>query len=522
MPRATDSPFTLPALRTSILRKAIRQSFLLAAMAVAILTLIGFLTARSLLLQMDPEESWHGIKAIGITFATVDILVFLLAAALAYFLSKDLTASLRSLACQVVTLGPGRWSLPSHVRSGDEVELLDRTIEQMAGRLRHIYEHLEEEVRERTRDLQTQFAIDKGILDGVQQGILLVDREGNIMQVNPAACLLLQREEESIVGARAQTVVDMRTHRGETLADEHAIVTCLRTRAVVHSDPAAHVSLARPDGTLLPILYVATPFLQEGNPLGCIVVIHDVTEERQIDYMKSDFITLASHQLRTPLSSIRWYLDLFLEEKNVSTDQQGYLTEMQHALDRMVNLLNALLHAARLEGEGVTPAQQSVDLAGIVTEMVETMQEQARATGVTCVMSVPSRAVTLCTDGALLRIILQNLISNALKYSRQGTTVTVRLIEENNEATIDVQDEGVGIPLSEQHRVFQKFFRAQNVRTMDTDGSGLGLYITKSMIDRLKGRISFRSVEGKGTRFTIGFPRGATDRECPRKEGKTM
>lgn len=501
-------------LRTSILRKAIRQSFLLAAGAVTILTLIGFLVARSLLLQMEEEEAVQSIKAIGITFVTVDALVFLLAAGLAYFLSKDLTGSLRTLARHVGTIGPGSWSLQSHVHSGDEVEVLDRVIESMAERLRHIYEHLEEEVRARTQDLQTQYAIDRGILEGIQQGVLLVDHEGHVVQVNPAALILLQRSEEQILHAPVQGILDLRTHRGEKLAGEHPVLQCLRLRETIHSDPVAHVSLARPDETLLPVLYVVTPFLKERSSIGCIVVLHDMTEERQIDYMKSDFITLASHQLRTPLSSLRWYLDLFFEEKNLTDDQHDYLTEMHQALERMVNLLNALLHAARLEGEGVAPHQQMTDLTSLIAEMVDAVREQARENRTTCAMNVPSHPVHTCTDPSLLRIILQNLLSNALKYSRPGTTVTVALVEHPDAVEIEVRDQGIGIPSPEQKRVFQKFFRAQNVRTLDTDGSGLGLYITKSMVERLGGSISFRSVEGKETAFIVRFPLASTTEEC--------
>ena len=151
---------------------------------------------------------------------------------------------------------------------------------------------------------------------------------------------------------------------------------------------------------------------------------------------------------------------------------------------------------------------QPIDATQVVHELFKDGESLAKKFNLSFYQRAPNKKVLLETDPTLIRIILQNMISNAMKYSRKGKSVTIHLETDEKKVMFAVEDEGVGIPTKDQERVFQRFFRAKNVRQMDTDGNGLGLYITKAIVERLGGTISFKSKENVGTTFTVAFPIG--------------
>lgn len=457
--------------------------------------------------QMDRVAALQQTESLAFSAATLGALLILLSIALAYLLSSELTAPLRGLARRVSLLRPGHWKIQQSVHTGDEVEMLESQIADMSVRLEQLYKDQEREITQRTAALRKQYTLDRTILDSIDQGVITVDRKGNVTGFNPAAARLLGRKKQEVMGSSAIELLDLRGHRGTPLGITHPLTTCLTKHRQVRSPANAHWSIMRQDDTMLPVLLAVSPLSEGKTFFGAIIVLQDITEERRLDYLKSEFITLASHQLRTPLSAIRWYVELFEEEKKTLTEnQRSYLKEIDHGLVRMVALLTALLHASHLEGEGLRPEMQTIDVSALVREMEGDCETMAGEAGVHCQMSAPRRKIAMKTDPTLLRIVLQNLVSNAVKYSRKGKHIMIGFSANKSHIVFSVEDQGVGIPASEQKRVFQRFFRAKNVRQMDTDGNGLGLYITKSIVERLGGTIAFRSRENEGTTFTVSFP----------------
>jgi signal transduction histidine kinase len=228
--------------------------------------------------------------------------------------------------------------------------------------------------------------------------------------------------------------------------------------------------------------------------------------------MKSEFISLASHQLRTPLSSIRWYAEMLTSGDNtcLSEEQRGYVQEIFTSSVRMANLIEALLHVARIESGVLVPEVHPVDLTEFLRQTCDEWQGMVREKGLTLTLSLPGHPIKTETDTVLLQIILQNLLSNALKYSEKGKSVAVSLVMQDAEAVISVTDTGIGILTEDQERVFQKFFRGKNARTIDTDGNGLGLYISRSVAKTLGADFSFVSKSGEGSTFRVSLPTGKT------------
>jgi PAS domain S-box-containing protein len=460
---------------------------------------------------VDREVALVQVRTLAFTHAAIGTLLLFLSALLAWFLARQLTQPLRSLTQRVQHLQPGSWTMHRLVHTGDEVELLENMLVDMAGRLQNVYQSQEREIRQRTEELRHQYALDRTILDTIEYGLITVDRKGHITGINRAGLLLLGEKSEHVLGTPVQNVLRICGHRGELLKGAHPLLQCMKTGHVQKAPVSAHFNVRRDDDTLLPVLYTVSPFSTGKKIAGAVMVFQDVTEERKVDYLKSEFISLASHQLRTPLSALRWYTELLSDTSaHLNTDQREYVRQMKTSLERMNTLLMSLLSASRMETQEVRPSVVDTDINALLHELLGDFQPLVQEAGLKSALALPHKAVHISTDPTLLRIVLQNLLNNAVKYSVKNSkeTVVLELTEKASGITFVVRDEGIGIPSEEQKRIFQKFFRAKNVRKIDTDGNGLGLYITKTIIERLGGTIHFKSTENKGSVFTVTLPKG--------------
>jgi len=459
-----------------------------------------------LVVSIHQKEAMSGMWAMAISLAVKSLLLLIVASIAAVFLSKRLTAPLRHLTKKMSTLGPDHWSLGRSVKTGDEVEVLERIAADMAKRLKGLHDSLEEEVEKRTHQLEDQYRKDHLILDTIDYGVMMVNTKGHITDANPAALHVLQCTGDACVGLNAKEALDIRLHHKRMLGKKHPVVSVLEKGISIRSLPDKTYSIMRADNILIPVSLVIKPLMDKKKILGAIIVFQDVTEQRKVDYLKSEFISLASHQLRTPLSTLQWYIELLNTEGKVTKEQQEYINEMTIASKRMSDLIDSLLHAARLEGGDITPHNNTVDLAEIITDLAEELRSMAKEKKISCTVSIPQKKEEIITDSVLLHVIFKNLFSNAIKYTLPGGSVHVEMKSIKGYIKISVTDTGIGIPKSDQKRLFERLFRAKNVRKMDTDGNGLGLYITKMITESLGGSVTCKSVENTGSTFTVKLP----------------
>ena len=442
------------------------------------------------------------------TLAVVNLFLLGAATVLSIVIAKRFTQGLSDLSTKVMELAPGHWDFSRTVKSGDEVELLDTVVADLTMRLRDTFGSMEEEISVRTAELRKQSAQDRAILDTIEHGVLLFDAAENITEANPAAERLLLSKSGSLKGKNVVAMLPLRARQRMLTREHHPAVRCLKRRQRFHQRPESHPCIVREDGTLLPILLVVSPLIEKTRCHGGIAVFHDVTEERQLDYMKSEFISLASHQLRTPLSSILWYIELLTDVKGVKMtgEQRSYIKEMHTSAERMSGLIDDLLQVSRLEGEGIRPTKKPVDLQPFLTSIAEDAREQTKAKGISVLFHASGKPMKVHTDATLLSIVMQNVVSNAVKYSKSGGSIEISLKKSSKGAKIAVSVTGIGIPKREQQHLFQKLFRAKNVYKVDATGSGLGLYISKMVMETLGGGIELKSVENKGTVVTVRLP----------------
>jgi signal transduction histidine kinase len=226
---------------------------------------------------------------------------------------------------------------------------------------------------------------------------------------------------------------------------------------------------------------------------------------RELDRLKDEFVSLVSHELRTPLTSIRGYVELLLDDGDTSADQRRFLEIVERNSSRLLELVGDLLFLAQIEAGKLAIEIGTVDLNRIVEECVETSSPAADAREIELIARL-ERLPRIQGDRARLAQVLDNLVSNAIKFTPRGGRVEVRLSEENGSAVVEVEDSGLGIPEAEQAQLFERFFRSSTAAAHAIPGTGLGLTITKAIVERHGGLIEVESIEDVGTTVRVRLP----------------
>jgi len=229
---------------------------------------------------------------------------------------------------------------------------------------------------------------------------------------------------------------------------------------------------------------------------------------RELDQLKTEFISVASHQLRTPLSAIKWVLKMVMDGDvgPISKEQKELLEKGYQSNERMIGLINDLLNVSRIEEERFQYRFVDVSLIDIIDRLLDETKMIMDKKSIFFERKVEHHIPLMRLDPQKMHLAIQNLLDNAIKYTPDGGKIVLTVLREKNDVVCSVQDSGVGIPDDQKDRVFSKFFRGDNVIRMQTQGTGLGLFISRSIIEKHKGTISFESQEGKGTSFTFRMP----------------
>lgn len=265
----------------------------------------------------------------------------------------------------------------------------------------------------------------------------------------------------------------------------------------------------RKNGEEYEVAATISPILNSGGEVIFFIGIErDITKEKQIDRAKTEFVSLASHQLRTPLSAINWYTEMLLngDAGKINSEQKQYLDEVYKGNQRMVQLVNSLLNVSRLELGTFIVEPELIDLPVLAGEVVKEMIPQITTKKLKVKENYDKKLDKYSADPKLMKIILQNLLSNAVKYTPENGAIEISITKDNKSVLLTVKDSGYGITKTQQDKIFTKLFRADNVREKDTEGTGLGLYLVKSIIDSSSGKIWFESVEDKGSTFYVSLP----------------
>ncbi len=251
----------------------------------------------------------------------------------------------------------------------------------------------------------------------------------------------------------------------------------------------------------------------QGQRTGYLVqgVAQDLTKEMEIDRAKTEFVSLASHQLKTPLTSVKWLSESLLTSarEHLNPKELEYVENIHQASNTMIAIVNDLLNVSRIELETLAVTIEEFDICALAQSVIEEQRPNADKRHITIDSRCEKNLRHILGDTNLVRMVLQNLISNAIKYTPEGGRVECEITEtgaRRGTVFIRVSDTGIGIPKDAQEHIFKKLYRAPNAQQYVTDGTGLGLYVVKTVVEKVHGGITFESKEGKGTSFYVSLP----------------
>jgi len=259
----------------------------------------------------------------------------------------------------------------------------------------------------------------------------------------------------------------------------------------------------QPEIVALIVIAVTTVLITIGY-----LIIQGFEQLAQANQMKTEFVSIASHQLRTPLTGIKWMIDLIMQQqaKSLTKDQLEIFESIRENNQRMINLVNDLLDLSRFEQGRFDFKPETIYLDKLLKEILKEYAPLAKASNTKISLESEIDISPIVKDKRGLELILHNLIDNAIRYTKEQGRVKIKLSNKGNLIRCEIEDNGVGIPTEDQKKIFQKFFRSRNILKYQTEGTGLGLFISKSIIKAFKGKMGFWSKEGQGSTFWFEIP----------------
>lgn len=347
----------------------------------------------------------------------------------------------------------------------------------------------------------------RAVLNSIGDGVIVVAKDLTVAICNPAAEEMLGVKASDVKGELLAEVLKIQTESGQQAAIDIAHVFDTLQRHSI----CQHVFLKRAKGDVLPITYCVSPIRgYEQEARGVVLTLRDARQEHEMNKMKTEFVSVVSHQLRTPLASVKWFLETVLDAQRseaLTKNQQENLEQAFQSNERMIALVNDLLNMSRLENGTVHTTPAAVNIVELCKSVISDTELFAHANNVRIDCQLSQTDVPLVyADQAAVRQVIQNILSNAIKYTKNHEVVTITADVQPTELTLSFADQGIGVPEIDQRRIFEPFFRAENAVATRAEGSGLGLYICKMLLERNKGRIWMNSVEGKGSTVFMALP----------------
>lgn len=328
------------------------------------------------------------------------------------------------------------------------------------------------------------------------EGVIDVDMDQNILHINEAATRLLSVNQKACIGKPLWQEI-----RNQEIIN--ALDEAIRTRSVIK----AQMRLNRESDQLVVDIYAASLSNDEGEPMGAVLVLHDITEVKNLERIRTDFVANASHELKTPITAIRGMTETILGDEEVDKDTVVHFTNRIHAQSlRLSQLVGDLMTISRLESSQNKEDFSKIKFTDLVRQAVRAAQASADEKSHTLVAELPEDELAFFGDRQNISQLVDNLIDNAIKYTEEPGTISVRLKREGNWAELEVQDTGLGISPQFQQRVFERFYRVDKARSQSLGGTGLGLSIVKNIAEKHGGSVRVESQLGSGSTFILRLP----------------
>jgi len=362
-----------------------------------------------------------------------------------------------------------------------------------------------EEVR---KDFLEKLNIEKEMTEGQKKkilavityltdGLLIFDRDGILSFINPRAEELLDVESKEVLGRQ---ILEL------NIFPRFQLLVSL-VGGGIKEFPKKELQIK--ENFILEVS--ATSMIVGKEKIGSSVILHDVSQQKSIERMKTEFVTLAAHQLRTPASIVKWTIQMLLDGDlgEMTKEQKEAIEKIRKTNEKMIRLVNDLLNVAEIEEGRYLSKLVLSDIEEIIQSVIEIYKETIKQKKLEFeFQKSEKRLPKVMLDKEKITIAVKNLIDNAVRYTSIGGRIRIstEIKEREGEIEVQIQDTGLAIPTDQQNKVFTNFFRGTNIMKVETEGTGLGLFITKNIIEAHKGKIGFISEEGKGSTFYFTIP----------------
>jgi PAS domain S-box-containing protein len=486
-------------------------------------------TGWGLVVKIDKQEAFARLYKVQFALVVFTLLSTVALALVSLAFTQLLLYPLVGLEQTIEKMSKGNLSERALVDSNDEIGQLATSFNGMASELEELYRNMENEVQKRTGELgrkveeleqskkamlnvmedldDAKKAVEQEIestrkfqqaVESSSDGILITDKDGVILYVNSAWEKLTGYSKNEALGRKSSIQKSPNTPAGVY----EKLWKTISLGKPFHSDEIINT---RKNGREYNAELKVYPVQSDaGDIVFYVGAQQDITSRKREEQAKSEFASLVSHQLRTPLTGIRWTMNRLRKNKEHLPKKMCPLVDSGYAaVLRMNETIRAMLNIARIEGGSINPTYRTVKIQPFLKKLLKECATAKNALQTS--LSVPKN-LSLQTDPSILEQIVSNLLSNAVKYTPDNGKVSVDVSTEQDMLRIDVTDTGFGIPAHQQKNIFSKFFRAVNASDQMPDGNGLGLYLVKQLSKILGGSVSFVSVEGKGSTFSIFLP----------------
>ncbi len=411
------------------------------------------------------------------------------------FIKWRIAESIKKLYDGVKIISTGNLLYKVSMDGEDEISILSREFDKMTTFLQYARQEKKKAFAKVKKMLNSTLEINAkqdAILDSIGEGLLVLDRRENIMLMNKTAKKMLKFSGYEFTKKWNELIkiydFSDKTHKKPIIGT---------FKDIFFKNRDQHIYMfQRFDGTKFPARVNVSRIRKEGKKIGYILVFIDFSREQEIDKSKTEFVSVASHQLRSPIASINWYAELLsgAESGYLNKKQKKYLSEIIKSSKRMSTLVKCLLNVSRIELGTFVINIKKINLKILVDDVLDELKFQIKEKNLTIKKDFDLDIDSVQNDQNALRIILQNLINNAIKYTPENGLVNIKFNKKDNDNILfTISDTGIGIPLKEQEHIFKKMFRTERAKKIEVDGSGLGLYIVKMIVKKIQGKIWFKS-----------------------------
>ena len=328
------------------------------------------------------------------------------------------------------------------------------------------------------------------------EGVIDVDLTQNVLHINDAAARLLSVEPQSCIGQPIWHAI-----RNQTITD--ALDSAIQNNSVVN----AQVDLQKASSSTALDIYAASLRNDRSEPIGAVLVLHDLTHLKNLEKVRTDFVANASHELKTPITAIRAITETLLEAQEIEKETSAHFMERLHVQSlRLAQLIDDLMTISRLESSRGKEEFSRTSINELVIRAVTVAEVAATERDIRILTEMPDTDLFLFVDGFDISQLIDNLLDNAIKYTKDYGLITITLESDGEKATLRVSDNGLGISEEDQQRIFERFYRVDKARAQSLGGTGLGLSIVRNIAEKHNGTIEVKSTIGVGSSFTFCLP----------------